>query len=186
MSNQKAIIGIFGSFEAKDPEVSELAYDLGRCIIERYTILTGACKGYPLEASRGAYENRESPDRQIIGISPFENESEHIQRGMTADYHDIVIYTGLGSHLSGKRAYSSRNIINVNTIDGCVVLPGSEGTILELRLSLSKSKPTIVLTGLDGAFDTAVQEIRRNTDISLFHSAIDPSEILDYFVRLWA
>lgn len=186
-NNRIPILGIFGSSKSESSQLRDIAYQLGSQTQKKFNLLTGACPGYPYNVAEGAFKNRTNSGNRIIGISPFENESEHLKRGMIMDYHDIIIFTGLGTNLVGQEAYNSRNNINVNTVDGAIVFPGSVGTISELKLVLSRRKPLVVISGIDDNFDYSVRDIVRQMEKGEngLEYMCDPKDITKYFTKLW-
>src|SRR4029077_9892264 len=102
----KIRIGVMGSAEeAATPAIRELAQALGKAIAARDLILlTGASSGVihlvgTTPRNAGAFH---------IGISPGENEREHVETfQLPTDACDAIIYTGFG--LKG------RNVVLVRT-----------------------------------------------------------------------
>ncbi len=184
----RIVVGCFGSKELKNEEIGRLAYDLGMRAVDatraEADFLTGACPGYPLEFIRGIKERKASV--RTIGISPFCNKEEHKERGLTADFIDVMIYTGLGTGIEGPNAYATRNPTNVMTSNMGIILPGGEGTISELSMLLKRRKPILVGRGLDASFDSGIDSLLENErhkgslDATYFSS---PQEFTDALAR---
>ena len=155
-------IGIFGSSSGKSEPHLNFCYTLGDHLQELgYNLITGTCPGYPFEVARIAFNNRKSKTK-IIGISPFGNRTLHLEKGMIEEYHDVIIYTGLGDHIEGKQAYNSRANIITNSVDSAIVFPGSEGTLSELELLIIKEKRIIIISDEVSEFVDKARELFGN------------------------
>src|SRR3954471_23127195 len=118
----KPKIGVMGSAgEAATPEIDELARALGKAIAARDVILfTGATTGVIHLVGKTARE----AGAFHIGISPGENQTEHVQTfGLPVDACDAIIYTGFG--LKG------RNVVLVRSCDVIIFIAGSIGSLNE-------------------------------------------------------
>src|SRR2546421_11499592 len=92
-------VGVMGSAgEALPDELAEelraKAEVLGRAIAERgCVVLTGGTTGLPHLAGAAA----QRAGALHVGVSPAENESEHVGRfGLPVEGTDVLIYTGFG------------------------------------------------------------------------------------------
>lgn len=116
------------------------AETLGREIIRQGGVLVnGATTGFPYWAAKGAKEE----GGIVIGVSPAETETEHIQRyDLPIDYQDLILYTGAG--------YSGRNLLLTRLADAVIVGCGRMGTINEFTIAFEDKKPIGILRGAWG------------------------------------
>src|ERR1051326_3085382 len=168
----KTKIGVMGSAgEAATPEIGELARALGKAIAAHDVILlTGATTGVinlvgKTARDAGAFH---------IGISPGENQREHIETfGLPVDACDVMVYTGFG--LKG------RNVVLVRSCDVVIFIAGSIGSLNEFTIAYDEGKVIGCLTGTGGAAD----EIKRIADTfrkktkSLIFYEDDPERLID-------
>jgi len=144
----KIKIGVMGSADdAATPAISETARSLGRAIAARDLILlSGATTGVIHLVGKAARD----AGAFHIGISPAENEPEHVQRfQLPTDACDAIVYTGFG--LKG------RNVVLVRTCDIVVFIAGSIGSLNEFTVAYDEGKIIGCLTGTGGVAD----EIKR-------------------------
>ena len=70
-------IAICGSSSITNEEIAKKAFEIGKEIAKsNILLLTGAGKGYPYEAVKGAA----SINGKVLGFSPAKNKEEHISR----------------------------------------------------------------------------------------------------------
>lgn len=128
---RRVIIGIMGSGKATPHD--QLAYTLGRLVAEGgYTLLTGGGAGVMEAASRGAAE----AGGLVIGILPYDRPTGAYPN----PYVHIPIFTGMGD---------ARNVINVNSSDVVICLPGGVGTLSEVALALKRGKHVVIVNWLE-------------------------------------
>lgn len=146
------IIGVMGSGSSEWPD---LAKPLGEWIARHgFDLLTGAGGGVMLCTARAFSAVHERVGRSI-GIVPSET---HPLLGFVPvsgypnPFIDIPILTPLPRKESGAPDDAlSRNYVNVLTSDLVIALPGSKGTLDEIRLATRFAKP-LVCVGPCGAF----------------------------------
>lgn len=147
-----AIIGVMGSGSNEWPELSE---PLGAWLAcHGFDLLTGAGQGVMLSTARAFAAVRERAGRSI-GIVPSET---HPLRGFVPitgypnPFIDLSILTPLPRKESGAPDSAlNRNYVNVLTSDIVIALPGSKGTLDEIRLATRFHKP-LLCVGPSDAF----------------------------------
>ncbi|HYT49134.1 MAG TPA: hypothetical protein VEL78_02005 [Pyrinomonadaceae bacterium] len=168
----KIKIGVMGSAtEAASPEIAEGARALGEAIAARDLILlTGATTGVVHlvgKAARGASAFH-------IGISPAENEREHVEvLGLPTDACDAIVYTGFG--LKG------RNVVLVRSCDVVLFISGSIGSLNEFTIAYDEGKIIGCLTGTGGAADEIkriAETFPKKTKARIFYDD-DPARLID-------
>jgi len=106
------------------------------------TLVNGACPGLPDEAAMGA----KIAGGTTLGISPGISIVSHINRYKSPiEHYDQFIFTGMGLMM--------RDIINVRSCDGVIILPGGTGTLNEFTVAYDEGKPIGILTGHGGCAD---------------------------------
>jgi uncharacterized protein (TIGR00725 family) len=148
----KIKIGVMGSAaEAVSPEIAETAHALGKAIAARdLVLLTGATTGVVYLVGKTAHD----AGALHIGISPGENEHEHVETfGLPTDACDAIVYTGFG--LKG------RNVILVRSCDAVLFIAGSIGSLNEFTIAYDEGKVIGCLTGTGGVADEAQQIVAR-------------------------
>lgn len=142
MKHRRLKIGVMGS--ASGPQLDDVsarakAHDLGKEIARRgHIFINGACPGLPHDAMLGAKE----AGGFTLGISPAFSEYEHINEYLSPDGHDIILFTGMG--------FMERDIINIRSSDGIVIIGGGIGTLNELTIAYDEGRPIAVLTNSGG------------------------------------
>ena len=140
----KLKIGVLGSGKPRLPEkVRKLSYQVGKTIAEHNCILVnGACRGVPYEASKGA----KKADGFVVGVSPAKDLDEHIERyKFPTDKFDLLIFSGFG--------FKGRNVLNVSSCDGVILVNGSIGTLNEFTIAYDEGRVIGVLEGSGGVTD---------------------------------
>ncbi len=138
-------IGVMGS--ASGPQIAdgtaqELARELGREIGRRnHIFINGACPGLPNDALEGANE----VGGFTIGISPAFSLKEHVDEYRSPHDHNFIMYTGQG--------FMERDIINIRSSDGVVIIGGGIGTLNEFTIAYEEGRPIGVLTNTGGISD---------------------------------
>lgn len=151
---QRLKIGVMGSAsgaQTEDPVAIEKARELGREIGKRgYVFINGACPGLPNDALLGSEEF----NAFTVGISPAYSEYEHIHEYLSPHTHDLIIYTGLG--------FMERDIINIRSADGVVIIGGGIGTLNEFTIAYDEGRPIGIVTnsgGISNSIPHIVQEL---------------------------
>ncbi|MCB9808619.1 LOG family protein [Candidatus Peribacteria bacterium] len=138
-------IGVMGSAsgpQIEDEYACEVARELGREIGRRdHIFINGACPGLPNHALLGAKE----VGGFTVGISPAFSLDEHVKEYMSPYAHDFITYTGQG--------FMERDIINIRSSDGIVIIGGGIGTLNELTIAYEEGRPIGVLTETGGISD---------------------------------
>ncbi|MCI0413578.1 hypothetical protein L0222_12365 [bacterium] len=135
----KLTIGVMGASAIATREIELLAVETGRCIARKGAVMiTGATTGLPYAAARGAKEEK----GEVIGFSPAINWVEHERIGYPAEFHDLIICTGLTSH--------GRNLLNVRASHGLVFVGGSMGALNEFTIAYDENKVIGILEGTGG------------------------------------
>lgn len=171
---KKLRIGVIGSAsgpQTEDPVANEKAETVGREIGRRgHILINGACPGIPDVAARGAHEE----GGLVIGVSPAFSEYEHVHEYMSPKHHDIVIYTGMG--------FMERDIINIRSCDGVVLVGGGIGSLNELTIAYDEGRPLGVVSnsgGISNSVPHIIEELcqRRIPPNMVFDD--DPVKLLD-------
>lgn len=135
-------IGVMGSAsgpQIEEPHARKMAKELGREIARRgYIFINGACPGLPNDSLLGAKE----AGGFTVGVSPAFSEHAHIHEYKSPHDHDMILYTGMG--------FMERDIINIRSSDGIVIVGGGIGTLNELTIAYDEGRPIGVLTNTGG------------------------------------
>jgi uncharacterized protein (TIGR00725 family) len=146
MNNMKLRIGVLGSASGptiRDPQSNEKAYLLGQTIAKNNCMcITGACPGLPGKAAEGA----KKVGGFVFGVSPAFSEQEHIEvYGSPMQPYDMILFSGMG--------LMERDIVNIRSADGLVIVGGGMGTLNEFTVAYEEQKPIGILTGTGGISD---------------------------------
>jgi uncharacterized protein (TIGR00725 family) len=170
-------IGVMGSAsgpQTEDPVAREKARQLGRAIAEKgYVFINGACPGLPHDAMLAAKEG----GALTIGISPAFSEYEHVNEYLSPHDHDILLYTGMG--------FMERDIINIRSADGVIIIGGGIGTLNEFTIAYDEGRPTGIITnsgGISNSIPHIVEEISKRTLPPNVVFDDDPAKLLDKLV----
>ncbi len=143
-----------------------MAYEVGAEIARSGCILlTGGLGGVMEAASRGAYEN----GGITVSILPQKNTSE------ANPYSVVKIATGL-SHM--------RNMVNVWSADGVIVVGGGAGTLIEVAAAYLEKKAIVSLAGSGGVADEYAGKYLDERRMVLIHKASTPKEAVETLLRL--
>ncbi len=147
-------IGVMGSAsgpQTMDPAVRAQARVLGMEIAKRgHIFINGACPGLPNDALLGCKEAKGFS----VGVSPAFSEYQHVNEYMSPHDHDMIIYTGMG--------FMERDIINIRSADGVIIIGGGVGTLNELTIAYDEGRPTGILTntgGISNAVPHIIEEL---------------------------
>lgn len=136
----KKAIGFIGSANREmNAQEAKLARELGKLAAEKGLVsYSGACPGYPLEATRGAKE----AGGITIGIAPAGSFDEHTEKwNYPTKEFDSIVFTGMGR---------ARNFLIIRASDALVVLGGRVGTLNEVSFAYDEGKVIGVLEGFGG------------------------------------
>ncbi len=147
-------IGVMGSAsgpQTEDPLAREKARTLGHTIAKRgHIFINGACPGLPHDAMLACKES----GGFAVGISPAFSEYEHVHEYMSPHDHDLIIYTGMG--------FMERDIINIRSADGVVIVGGGIGTLNEFTIAYDEGRPIGIVTnsgGISNSIPHIVEEL---------------------------
>ncbi len=123
---KKYYIAVIGAGDAT-PEISDIAYQVGRNIAKEGAILVcGGLGGVMDAAARGAKE----AGGLAVGILPGQTREE------ASKYLDVALPTGIGY---------ARNALIVQAADAVIAVGGEYGTLSEIGFALKLGKPVIGL-----------------------------------------
>ncbi|TSC78898.1 MAG: hypothetical protein G01um101425_906 [Candidatus Peregrinibacteria bacterium Gr01-1014_25] len=167
-------IGVMGSAsgpQTEDPVAREKARRLGEEIAKRgHIFINGACPGLPNDAMLACKE----AGGFAIGISPAFSEYEHVNEYMSPHDHDMIIYTGLG--------FMERDIINIRSADGVVIIGGGIGTLNEFTIAYDEGRPIGIITnsgGVSSKIPYIVEELCQRKMLPSTVMDDDPGALLD-------
>lgn len=166
-----AVMGSASGPQTLDPVAREKARQLGKEIARRgHIFVNGACPGLPNDALLAAQE----AGGFTVGISPAFSEYQHVHEYRSPHDHDLIIYTGLG--------FMERDIINIRSADGVVIIGGGIGTLNEFTIAYDEGRPTGVVThsgGISNSIPHIVEELcKREIPPNMVFDA-DPGKLLD-------
>jgi len=124
----------------------QLAYDLGKAIVEEgKTLTTGATVGLPWFAAQGAADVKNRKGLSI-GFSPASSFREHVTvyKLPTVEF-DYINFTG--------KSYVGRDVYLVRSSDAVITVGGRIGSLHEFTTALLSRKVTAVLLGSGGLAD---------------------------------
>lgn len=146
-----AVMGSASGPQIEDPIAREKARRLGEEIAKRgHIFVNGACPGLPNDALLAAQKG----GGFTVGISPAFSEYQHVHEYLSPHDHDLIIYTGLG--------FMERDIINIRSADGVVIIGGGIGTLNEFTIAYDEGRPTGIVTnsgGISNSIPHIVEEL---------------------------
>ncbi|MCF7830764.1 LOG family protein [Candidatus Gracilibacteria bacterium] len=179
LPNYKLTIGVMGSasgYLMHNKKIVAASREIGRQIAKRGCILgNGACPGLPDEAAQGAKE----AGGETYGVSPAISLESHLEKYRSPiEHYDNFLFTGVGLMM--------RDIINIRSAEGVIILPGGTGTLNEFTVAYDEGKPIGVLTGHDGVADH-IKDIlrfchREVTDRMIFSD--NPEELVKGLLKI--
>ncbi len=147
-------IGVMGSAsgpQTEDPIAQEKAKQIGHEIARRgHIFINGACPGLPDVALLAA----QAAGGFTVGVSPAFSEYQHVHEYLSPHEHDLIIYTGLG--------FMERDIINIRSADGVVIIGGGIGTLNEFTIAYDEGRPIGIVTnsgGISNSIPHIVEEL---------------------------
>lgn len=173
----KIKIGVMGSAnEAGTTTIGETARSLGQEIgAHDLILLSGATTGVIHLVGKAARD----AGAFHIGISPAENELEHVKGfQLPTDACDAIVYTGFG--LKG------RNVVLVRTCDIVVFIAGSIGSLNEFTIAYDEGKIIGCLTGTGGVADEIkriAKTFPKKTKMRIVYDD-DPAELIDACLKI--
>lgn len=177
--NYKPTIGVMGSASGhlmRCPKLVEASREIGRQIALHGCILAnGACPGLPDCAAAGAKE----VGGETFGVSPAISIESHLKKYKSpAKNYDTYLFTGMGLMM--------RDIINIRSCNGVIILPGGTGTLNEFTVAYDEGKPIGILTGHGGVADHIKSILkfchRRITNRMVFSP--DPKELVQKLLEV--
>ena len=167
-------IGVMGSAsgpQIEDPVAREKARLLGVEIAKRgHIFINGACPGLPHDAMLAV----KAGGGFTVGISPAFSEYEHVHEYLSPHDHDLLIYTGMG--------FMERDIINIRSADGVVIVGGGIGTLNEFTIAYDEGRPIGIITnsgGISNSIPHVVQELCKREMPPNIVFDDDPIKLLD-------
>ncbi len=153
------------------PTIRELAIKLGQALAAHdLVLLTGATTGVIHLAGKTAHD----AGAFHIGISPGENEAEHVDAfGLPTDACAAIVYTGFG--LKG------RNVVLVRSCEIVVFIAGSIGSFNEFTIAYDEGKIIGCLTGSGGVADEikrVAETFRKQTKARIVYDD-DPARLIE-------
>lgn len=177
-SYRKMKIGVMGS--ASGPTLTkegnaERCQEVGKWIARNDCIMiNGACPGLPHEAAKGAKQE----GGVVLGVSPAFSESEHVNEYRSPnECYDIVLFTGMG--------FMERDIINIRSSDGIIILGGGIGTINEFTVAYEEGKSIGVLLD-SGGISNYIEEMIEKADRKVTENIIfehDPKTLVEKLIK---
>jgi uncharacterized protein (TIGR00725 family) len=170
-NRMKTAIGVMGSAgEPATATIREKAIRLGQAIAAYDLILfTGATTGVIHVVGKTARDSGVFH----IGISPGENEREHVDIfELPTDACDAIVYTGFG--LKG------RNVVLVRSCEIVIFIAGSIGSFNEFTVAYDEGKIIGCLTGTGGVADEIqriVETLHKQTRAQIVYDD-DPARLI--------
>lgn len=125
---RRPTIGVMGAGSCA-PDVSDLAYDVGRLVAQSGAILLcGGLGGVMEAAARGARDS----GGLVVGVLPGRDARETPPN----PYVDVAIFTGMSD---------GRNWINACSSDAVIAIAGGYGTLSEIALAMKIGRPVVVV-----------------------------------------
>lgn len=167
-------IGVMGSAsgpQIEDPTAREKARTIGTEIARRgHIFINGACPGLPNDALLAA----QAAGGFTVGISPAFSEYQHVHEYLSPHDHDFIVYTGMG--------FMERDIINIRSADGVVIIGGGIGTLNEFTIAYDEGRPIGIVTnsgGISNSIPHVVEELCKREIPPNIVFDDDPSIMLD-------
>lgn len=178
-SARKIKIGVMGSASGPTltrPGNAERCQEVGKWIARNDCIMiNGACPGLPHEAAKGAKQE----GGFVMGVSPAFSENEHVNEYRSPnECYDILLFTGLG--------FMERDIMNIRSSDGIIVLGGGIGTINEYTVAYEEGKAIGILLESGGISDY-IQEMTEKADRKVTPNIVfdtDPKALVEKLIEV--
>ena len=168
-------IAVCGSSLITNSEVAKKAFEIGKEIAKNsILLLTGAGKGHPYEAAKGAF----SAKGKVFGISPAKNEEEHKNvYGFPTENFSEIEYTGLG--------IPGRNFPLVKEADAIIVVSGQIGTLNEFTIAFHDNKVVGILKdsgGITDMLDVIAEVCNKNNEKENIVYSSEPKELVKFVI----
>ena len=169
-------IAVCGSSSITSKEIAKKAFEIGKEIAENnILLLTGAGKGYPYEAVKGAA----SINGKIFGVSPAKDEAEHIDKySFPTEGFTKIEYTNLG--------VPGRNYPLIKEADAIIIISGQTGSLNEFTVAFHDNKPIGILEN-SGGITNIIKEIseicdKRGEKENIVYSS-EPKELVQLVIN---
>lgn len=153
----KLKIGVYGSAVA-EAEVTRFAQIIGEEIAkDGNIIITGACRGLPLEAVKAA----KALGGYSIGYSASNQESDHerLMKTELSHYDELILIPQYYKHKDRLPVcLKYRNVSSVADCDAAIFISGRWGTLNEFAIAYDMGKIIGVLSNV-GKFSSRAQEL---------------------------
>lgn len=147
-------------------EAYNMAFEIGQELAKAGALtLTGGGHGVMEAALKGAKKE----GGKTLAIVPWEDLK------IVNSYADTVIATGIGW---------SRNSININSADGCIVVHGGAGTLNEATYAYMMSKPTVTLTTSGGVAQEIANRFFDSRKTEMMVGCETPQEAVKKIMKL--
>lgn len=161
------IVGVMGS--GTDMH-RDLSHPLGELIASKAVhLLTGGGQG-AMNAVGQAFTSSENRKGLHLGVIPTEKGAA--KAGYPNDYVEISILTPLEVFDGIDPDQISRNHVNIMTSDMIIALPGSKGTINEVKIAQKLDKPLIYF-GESNLFSQFPTDPELTSDLNVINRFID-------------
>ena len=169
-------IAVCGSSIITSEEIAKKAFEVGKEIARNnILLLTGAGKGYPYEAVKGAA----SINGKVFGVSPAKDKTEHLENySFPAEGFTKIQYTSLG--------IPGRNLPLVKEADAIIIISGQIGSLNEFTIAFHDNKPIGILENSGGIINI-IKEIadicdKRGEKENIVYSP-DPKELVQLVIN---
>lgn len=180
-------IGIYGSAVSDEgPKINAIAYRLGERIAkDGHTLITGACKGIPYEANKGANAH----NGQSIGFTCVTSVQDH-ERYLETSPDDFTQLITIPEDYPYKHdmliCKKYRNVSSVAMTDIALFISGRWGTLNEFSIAFDTGKIMGLLTSY-GKFSSQALSLvtffeKKTTGVILTNS--DPDLLYENVVRV--
>ncbi|MFT4311554.1 MAG: TIGR00725 family protein [Candidatus Woesearchaeota archaeon] len=166
-SKRTTQIVVLGSSKAIcTKEAYNMAFEVGQELAKRGVVtMTGGGHGVMEATLKGA----KLEGGLTIAIIPWENLYK------VNDYADYVVATGIGW---------SRNSININSADGCIVIHGGAGTLNEATYAYMMEKPVVALTPSGGVAEEISDRFFDVRETESMVGVSSPKEAVEKILKL--
>ncbi len=141
------IIGVVGDATIQDDEEYELAFSIGKKLVDNdYMLATGGLGGVMESASKGASKSLKYDGKSILAVLPDYNP------GSANPYVDVVLPLGNGI---------SRNVNLISICDAIVAVGGGAGTLSEMAIAWQMGK--LIISAGDFGWSGKIKNVRLDT-----------------------
>ncbi len=166
-SKRTTQIVVLGSSKAIcTKEAYNMAFEVGQKLAEKKCVtMSGGGHGVMEASLKGAKKE----GGVTIAIIPWENLYK------VNDYADYVVATGIGW---------SRNSININSADGCIVIHGGAGSLNEATYAYMMGKPCVALTPSGGVAEEISDRFFDVRETETIYGTGSPEEAVSKILEL--